>query len=64
MTKDEAIIELSVLWERFHNGMGWRDGDYEAALDIAINTLEDLEETDRFETDDGVIKYTGENYKI
>lgn len=40
MTKDEAICELSVLYERFSNGMGWRDGNYAEALDIAIEILE------------------------
>lgn len=39
MTREEAIDELSVLWERFHNGMGWRDGQYEQALDMAIEAL-------------------------
>ena len=40
MKKEEAITELSVLHERFNNGMGWRDGKYEEALDIAIEALQ------------------------
>lgn len=40
MTKDEMIDELSVLQERFSNGMGWRDGNYAEALDMAIELLE------------------------
>ena len=41
MTRDEMLTELSVLYERFKNGMGWRDGNYEEALDMAIEILED-----------------------
>lgn len=40
MTKDEMLDELSVLQERFNNGMGWRDGNYAEALDMAIELLE------------------------
>lgn len=43
MSKDEMLDELSVLYERFHNGMGWRDGKYEEALEMAIEILEEQE---------------------
>lgn len=39
MTREEAVNELSVLHERFNNGMGWRDGNYTEALDMAINAI-------------------------
>lgn len=48
MTKDEMLDELSVLQERFNNGMGWRDGNYAEALDMAIELLE-AEQTERSE---------------
>ena len=41
MTNDEMLDELSVLYERFKNGMGWRDGRYEEALEKAIEILEE-----------------------
>lgn len=43
MSKDEMIDELSVLYERFKDGMGWRDGKYEEALEMAIELLEEQE---------------------
>ena len=45
MTKEEAITELSVLYERFDIGMGWRDGNYTEALDMAIEALSAESET-------------------
>lgn len=41
MSRDEMLDELSVLCERFENGMGWRDGQYEEALEMAIELLEE-----------------------
>ena len=41
MTREEMLDELSVLYERFNSGMGWRDGNYEEALNMAIEMLED-----------------------
>lgn len=46
MTRNEMLDELSVLHERFKNGMGWRDGNYEEALDKAIEILEQAEQTE------------------
>lgn len=43
MSKDEMLDELSVLYERFKDGMGWRDGKYEEALEMAIELLEEQE---------------------
>lgn len=40
MTLDMAISELSTLWERFNSGMGWRDGNFAEALEIAMCVLE------------------------
>lgn len=45
MTRDEAIAELSVLHERFNSGMGWRDGNYTEALDMAIEALSASEDS-------------------
>lgn len=42
MNKDEILDELSVLQERFANGMGWRDGEYEEALDEAIELIDEM----------------------
>ena len=39
MTREEAVNELSVLHERFNNGMGWRDGNYTEALEMAIDAI-------------------------
>lgn len=39
MTKEEALDELAVLSERFDNGMGWRDGNYGEALQMAVEAL-------------------------
>lgn len=47
MTKDEMLDELSVLYERFSNGMGWRDGDYAEALSMAIEALESAEQKEQ-----------------
>ena len=55
MTNEEAITELSVLWERFNNGMGWRDGQYEEALDMAIEALS-AEPTDLIRRADAIAK--------
>ena len=47
MTREEAIAELSVIWERLshpedcENGCySFRDGDYLEALDMAIEALQ------------------------
>lgn len=42
MNKDKMLDELSVLQERFANGMGWRDGEYEEALDEAIELIDEM----------------------
>lgn len=49
MTREEAIAELSVIWERLshpedcENGCySFRDGDYLEALDMAIEALQNL----------------------
>jgi hypothetical protein len=48
MTREDAIAELSVIWERLshpedcENGCySFRDGDYLEALDMAIEALQD-----------------------
>ena len=52
MTRNEMLDELSVLHERFKNGMGWRDGNYEEALDKAIEILEQAEQTETSTNDE------------
>lgn len=46
MNKDRMLDELSVLQERFANGMGWRDGEYEEALDEAIELINQMPSAD------------------
>ena len=46
MNKDKMLDELSVLQERFANGMGWRDGEYEEALDEAIELINKMPSAD------------------
>lgn len=54
MNKDKMIDELSVLQERFANGMGWRDGEYEEALDEAIELINNMPSEDVAEVKHGV----------
>ena len=46
MTKDEVLDELSVLQERFAEGMGWKDGRYAEALDEAIEMISQMPSAD------------------
>lgn len=46
MNKDKMLDELSVLQERFANGMGWRDGEYEEALNEAIELINEMPSVD------------------
>ena len=62
MTREEAICELSVIWERLshpedcENGCySFRDGNYTEALDMAIESLSERNKGDKGEW----IKATG-----
>ena len=56
MNKDEVLDELSILQERFANGMGWRDGEYEEALDEAIEMISQMPSANDVEIKHGVWK--------
>ena len=53
MNKDKMLDELSVLQERFANGMGWRDGEYEEALNEAIELINKMSSADVVEVKHG-----------